>query len=254
MSVFGGTIRCMGESNYRIRVSVIIPAANEEQFLPLAIDSLKRQTLLREEFEIIVSVNGSSDKTFEYAKSHADQVVFSEAPLTPALARNRGAEIARGQVLVFLDADSILSPSALESIAHACKDAVYGSVRCAPDQKRLSALIFMGLKNFIHLTGLYKGVGGGLFYCSATVFRRSGGFNGRKRVSEFQELIARLRQGGNKYVFVYDAVATTSIRRFEKTGFFKTIWFWIRWWFAWRLGLLVGDDKEANQVAGEYHP
>ena len=243
----------MESKTSRPRISVIIPAANEEKFLPLAFASLEKQTFPRRDFEIIVSVNGSRDHTFEYAKAHADGVEYSESPLTPALARNRGAGIAKGDIFVFLDADSTLSPNTLSRIAEVCGGDVAGSVWCAPDTRRLSAQLFMTMKNVAHVTRFHNGVGGGLFFVDARAFRRTGGFSSTKRVSEFQELVARLKQDGVRYTFIADAIATTSTRRFEKEGMLKTIWFWVRWWFSWKMTFLFGRDTKEAKVAEEYH-
>ncbi len=81
-------------------LSVIIPAFNEENFLPRCLESLKNQKF--KDFEIIVVDNNSTDKTAEIAKKF-NVILFSEKNQGVAYARNKGSEIAKGEILVFTD-------------------------------------------------------------------------------------------------------------------------------------------------------
>lgn len=92
--------------------SVIIPALNEEKFLPKLLDSLSVQT--RRDFEVIVVDGSSKDKTVAVAQQYKDKlpslnVVVSKKANLP-LQRNLGANVATGEWLVFIDADSVLLP------------------------------------------------------------------------------------------------------------------------------------------------
>lgn len=81
-------------------VSVIIPTLNEEVYLPRLLECLKKQTF--QEFEIIVSDASSKDKTRDIAESYGAIVVDGGKP---AVGRNNGAKAAKGDILVFIDAD-----------------------------------------------------------------------------------------------------------------------------------------------------
>jgi glycosyltransferase involved in cell wall biosynthesis len=81
-------------------LSVIIPAFNEEKFLPRCLESLKNQKF--KDFEIIVVDNNSTDKTAEIAKKF-NVILVSEKSQGVAYARNKGAEIAKGEILIFND-------------------------------------------------------------------------------------------------------------------------------------------------------
>src|SRR5688572_465443 len=99
-------------------ISVIIPAHNEEEFLPVTLDALKKQTYSR--FEIIVVINGCTDNTATAVRGKCDQLhELEERGLGPA--RNLGAAKARGNLLMFLDTDTILQPMALAVIAREFK-------------------------------------------------------------------------------------------------------------------------------------
>lgn len=90
-------------------LSIIIPTLNEEEHLPRLLASLNVQTYA--DFEIIVADAGSTDKTLQVAKSYNATIVPGGLP---AQGRNAGAKVARGDILLFLDADVILPPKFLE--------------------------------------------------------------------------------------------------------------------------------------------
>jgi glycosyltransferase involved in cell wall biosynthesis len=99
-------------------ISVIIPALNEEHFLPNLLESLASQT--NRNFEVIVVDGKSKDKTVEVAKSFEKrlpglQVLIADHANLP-FQRNTGARQANGDWLVFLDADNVMLPYALERI------------------------------------------------------------------------------------------------------------------------------------------
>jgi glycosyltransferase involved in cell wall biosynthesis len=86
-------------------VSIVIPALNEEQYLPGLLESIERQFAGRStDYEVLVADNGSVDRTRLIAEEQGAKVVFCDG-LTVGAARNRATEEADGEVLVFLDAD-----------------------------------------------------------------------------------------------------------------------------------------------------
>ncbi len=88
------------------KISVIIPAFNEERYLEATLASVRNQEC-DVPYEVIVSDNGSTDGTVAIAKQWADKVVRCKKR-GPANARNKGAKHTRGDLLVFVDADTIL--------------------------------------------------------------------------------------------------------------------------------------------------
>jgi glycosyltransferase involved in cell wall biosynthesis len=84
-------------------ISIIIPALNEEKYLSLLLESIKKQDF--SDCEIILADAGSSDKTVEVARKYG--CIISAGGL-PAKGRNEGAKIAAGNLLFFLDADTVL--------------------------------------------------------------------------------------------------------------------------------------------------
>ena len=84
-------------------LSIIIPTKNEEEYLPKLLESIKKQTF--KDYEIIVADNKSTDKTRKIAIKYKCKIVRGGLP---GKARNRGAKVARGNILLFLDADTEL--------------------------------------------------------------------------------------------------------------------------------------------------
>lgn len=94
-------------------VSIIIPCFNAEAFLGKAIDSALAQTYPRK--EVIVIDDGSTDGSLEVIRSFGDRVRWESGPNRGGCAaRNRGMELARGELIQFLDADDLLLPDKLE--------------------------------------------------------------------------------------------------------------------------------------------
>ena len=99
-------------------ISIVIPALNEENYLPHLLTSLTKQT--KRDFEVIVVDGSSTDKTVEVARSFASrlpklEVIVSQKANLP-LQRNMGARASSGEWLAFIDADSILLPYFIERI------------------------------------------------------------------------------------------------------------------------------------------
>ncbi|MFH1971058.1 MAG: glycosyltransferase family A protein, partial [Patescibacteria group bacterium] len=89
-----------------MKYSFIIPAHNEERYISNCIKSIKNQTL--KDFEIIVVDNKCTDKTSDIANRLGCKVV-KEPKRSLSLARNKGAQVSKGEFLCFIDADGILS-------------------------------------------------------------------------------------------------------------------------------------------------
>lgn len=89
-------------------LSIIIPTLNEASYLFLLLDSIKKQRF--KDYEVIIVDAGSTDKTVDFVKNNGYQVITIAGPAGfPASSRNAGAKIARGNLLFFLDSDSVLS-------------------------------------------------------------------------------------------------------------------------------------------------
>jgi glycosyltransferase involved in cell wall biosynthesis len=214
-------------------ISIIIPAHNEERYLGRTLETLERQNY--PEFEVIVVANGCTDGTEQTARGRCDRlVVLSQKGL--GVARNLGARMARGELLVFLDADTTLEPMALRRIAQDFSRAhAAGTLRGRPQGERRAFQAIYRLKNFVHRWSLHPG-SSGVILCWKDHFIQVGGFDEGLEVRENSDLIQRLRRFG-KYKYIGDVSATTSMRRYEQRGVAKVVWLWVRLWAQ----SLVGD-------------
>ena len=207
-------------------VSIVIPAHNEQDYIQRTLEAAGRQTFTR--FEVIVVCNGCADQTAQVARDGCDQVVIMpERGLSRA--RNLGARTARGKMLIFLDADTLLEPGALEIISDQfTREHAAGTLKGAPDRARLGYRFMYFMKNFQHRFGLHEG-SSGVILCWRDQFLRSGGFDEALHVTENSDLIRRLRLFG-KYRFIGQTAVTTSMRRYENDGFGKMVRLWVKLW------------------------
>jgi glycosyltransferase involved in cell wall biosynthesis len=210
-----------------VMISVIIPARNEEEFLPATLRALQQQSYRN--FEVIVVANGCRDRTATVAREFGARVFELEARGLGA-ARNLGGREATGQILVFLDADTLLPRQTLGTIAakfrrkHAC-----GTLWGEPDSRRLSHKLIYAGKNLLHATHLHCG-SSGVILCWKEHFLKVGGFDEGLYLRENSHLMKRLLKFG-RYCFIFKTPAITSMRRYEIQGTAEMVRLWLRvWW------------------------
>jgi glycosyltransferase involved in cell wall biosynthesis len=208
-------------------ISVIIPAHNEEEYLGATLDALNHQEYPH--CEIVVVANGCSDRTAEVARGKCQRLLtLHEKGLGPS--RNLGARAASGDLLIFLDADTILEPRALRVIAEQFTERdAGGTLKGQPDSNRFAYRVIYGLKNFIHRFVVRNG-SSGVIICWKKHFMSVGGFDEQLELRENSELIRRLKRFGG-YKYIGTTAATTSMRRYERRGVKHIVWLWIKLWF-----------------------
>ena len=215
----------MMEKEKRPQLSVIIPAHNEEKYLGKTLDSLRQQNFLN--YETIIVCNGCTDKTENVASKYFNQntKILSINEANVSLARNKGADLAKGKTLVFLDADTLLENNALQTILNefigGCS---VGTTRTKPDIAKFKYNLALGLKNFYNQSGLYKGCSGVLI-CKKEDFHSVGGYP-LFQVKEHRKLTIALKKKGNYKVIKTNAI--TSMRRFENWGLVGSGLFWVK--------------------------
>ena len=98
----------------KILLSIIIPTHNEEQDIQNCLKSLQSQ--LFKDFEIIIVDDGSTDKTIEILKTFPDVKIIKGQHKGPGFSRNLGAKEAKGEILIFVDADMTFDKSYLKNL------------------------------------------------------------------------------------------------------------------------------------------
>ncbi len=133
-----------------MKLSVIIPVYNRPQDLTQCLEALTRSSRVAD--EIIVVDDGSTDNSAEIASQFGANVVrLATGPHGPALARNRGAKVARGEILLFLDSDVLVHADTLATIERTFdsqKDlcGLFGSYDDSPPIRSIISLY----KNLVH--------------------------------------------------------------------------------------------------------
>jgi glycosyltransferase involved in cell wall biosynthesis len=203
-----------------VKISVIIPAFNEERLLG---ETLRQVKTAMEAFarcgwnsELIVCDNNSTDRTTEIAREAGVIVVF-EAVNQIARARNRGASIATGDWLVFVDADSHPSVELFTDVAEQIKSShcLAGGVTVQLDEKHFVAGLVTRLWNCA--SRIFKLPAGSFIFCEAAAYRKIGGFNNELFAAEELELSKRLwqlaRHTNKKVVILHRHPLITSARK-----------------------------------------
>ena len=210
-------------------ISVIVPAFNEEAYLPATLESLQHQTL--QSFEVIVVANGCTDRTADVARSFS-AVVAELGNSNTSAARNKGASMAQTERFAFLDADTPLSPNALEEI---CKflaendDRLVGTCRMEPEHKHARAIALARVKNTLHCVGIPWG-GSGLIFCHKALFEEVR-FNERMRFREDGNFLrSATHLVGARYYCLSTCYSVPSLRKFEAQGYVRYGARWLRDW------------------------
>jgi hypothetical protein len=203
-------------------VSVIIPALNEEKYLPRCLESLTRQSR-KDQFEIIVVDGGSKDRTVEVAKDHADKVMVEPSPV--GVARNLGAKCAEGKILAFIDADTIACERWIETIAETFNSRKNVAGVTGPtlpyegtELDRLAYHVATGWAQRLSLKLGRPHVAGLNCAYRRDPFWEAGGFDEKRVLSEDVTLSLRMRHQGPIF-FNPQMVAYTSLRRIKKYGY-----------------------------------
>lgn len=225
-------------------LSVVIPTLNEEKYLPRLLGSLKEQDF--SDMEIIVSDGNSTDRTREIAASFGVKVLLDD-PLGPARQRNIGASEAKGDILLFLDADDVLSDKDFVSLSvneFKNKNLAVAGFLVHFDSPRLSYRFFGSVYNlFTLIRTMYKpiAVGAGIMV-KKELHDRLGGFNEALGVNEDHEYITLASVLG-RFGILRSKKLNFSVRRLEKEGVLKMlkIWMQMAWYDIWGKKSKPGD-------------
>jgi len=222
-------------------VSVVIPAHNEEIYLLQCLKSIENQDYACE-YEVIVVDNASTDNTAQIARDWGAKVVY-EGKRSPACARQRGAEIAKGKIIAFIDADTQAPAHWLSTIVwrFLCEPetVVISGPYAYYDAGKIARIASYG--NFISIITdqLFRKAfnkGSAVWGCNFAVRRSAllevGGFDTSIRFyGEEYELSLRLKKAGKGGIIPWLFVLTSS-RRLKRIGVVNQYWNWIVDYFS----------------------
>ncbi|QTA78377.1 Glycosyl transferase, family II [Desulfonema limicola] len=204
-----------------ILYSVIIPAYNEESLLPAVLSALK-DAMEKIEYsgEIIVVDNNSNDKTASIAYEAGACVVF-EPVNQISRARNAGAKAARGQYLVFLDADTIISPKLLKTALNNLSrgSCCGGGVRVKFDMSCEPPFVRLMVASWNQVSLRLKMAAGCFIYCLREAFEDVNGFSQKVYAGEEIWFSLYLQKWGKKrgkdFCIITDPPVITSDRKLK---------------------------------------
>lgn len=202
--------------------SVIVPAYNEEKYLPLSLGALRRaEAFLGEEVEILVADNLSTDGTQAVAREFGAKVVPVSIKCISAV-RNAAAAQATGRYLVFVDADNRVSEDLLAEIKKVMDSGKYvggGLISAHYDRDSLGLRL---THQFVKLSVAITGVSMFLFYTDPEYFRAIGGFDEKLLSTEDHDFAMRLRAHGKTrgldYCNLRQGHVVLSSRKFDEYG------------------------------------
>jgi glycosyltransferase involved in cell wall biosynthesis len=184
----------------QIWISLVIPAHNEEGFLPRLLDSVEvacqRWRQGPAAIEVIVADNVSTDRTAEIAGERGCRVV-QVAERRIASVRNGGAAVAGGEILCFVDADSEVHPDTFNAIEDSLATGQVVAGATGVRMERWSLGIAVTWAIFMPMVWLTR-MDTGVVFCRKEDFVAIGGYDERRFFAEDVQLLWDLRRVGRK--------------------------------------------------------
>ena len=207
-----------------IKISLIIPAYNEEDYLPRLLESVnvacKRFTLGAPSIEVIVVDNQSTDDTAAVANEKGCLVVQENKRIIGAV-RNTGAGVAQGEILAFTDADNILHPDTFNKLYNTISSpkVIGGATGVRSDRMSPGiACAYAIVVPMVWVTGMDTGV----VFCRKNDFQSTGGYSESHLFGEDVDFLWRLikygRNRGQRFVRIRGCKAINSTRKFDQFG------------------------------------
>ena len=218
-------------------LSIIIPTLNEEKYLPLLLEEIKKQSF--DGYEIIVADGGSEDKTIEIARNYGCKIVKGGLP---SKGRNEGARESQGDIFLFMDADNIFLPeiflkNLLEEFEKRKLDLASFSIY--PQGNGFDKFAYGAYNWLVNLTQKFSAYATNSILVKKEIHQKIGGFDEEIKMAEDHAYVKRARKFG-KFGFIKIEPVLTSARRFKRDGRVKT---YLKYLLAWIYMFFLGDIK-----------
>lgn len=209
--------------------SIIIPTLNEEVYLPKLLEDLTKQRFMQ--FEVLVVDGFSQDQTLKKAepyKSKVDLFLYKNKSKGVSPQRNFGAQRARGQYLIFFDADVRLPQNFLGLLYQQLEKGggYLFTTRLDINNNSQTQLALVELTNFIIeiLNTLGKPFAPGFnIIIEKNLFKKLNGFNPELKLAEDHDLVQRARKLGVLLKILKKPLLYPSFRRPEKIGYLNFV-------------------------------
>ena len=212
----------------RPKFSVIIPAHNEEQYIGKCIQAVRNAAkyVQPDTVEIIVIANRCTDRTCAVAGHYGARVLINDDKCIAAV-RNTGVSAANGEIIVTVDADSLMTKGSLAEIRELLTSGRYIGGGTNPKFDRMSVgIACSAMYVALHLLPIMIKNGGylsgAMFWCYKRDFEAVGGFDETLVSLEDMDFAKRLKRlgdsRGQKYGTLKRSYVLTSARKFDQFG------------------------------------
>ena len=198
------------EAVHEVRlVSFIIPAWNEEALLGHTLQALAdAASVLTVPYEVVVADDASTDGTARIAREHGARVV-SVSHRQISATRNTGARAAQGDLLIFIDADTLVTPDVVRAAVRAVTEGAIGGGCTVEFDGRIPVYARIALPMFTRLYRAAKLAAGCFLFATREAFEAVSGFSEKVYASEECWLSWALRKRG-RFVILREHVVTSS--------------------------------------------
>lgn len=205
-------------------ISFIIPAYNEEALIGHTIDRLRlsaHDCMGDQPHEIIVVDDASTDGTAEVARRGGARVVSVNKRQIAAV-RNAGAREARGDILFFVDADTLVPEATLASALEALRGGAIGGGAAVRFDEGVGVLANAITEMLVQSFIVMRMAAGCFIFCTRRAFEAVGGFDERYFASE-EVWISRALKRHGRFVMVREPVITSG-RKIRMHGLARLLW------------------------------
>ncbi|MGI9326339.1 MAG: glycosyltransferase [Pseudomonadales bacterium] len=224
------------------QISVVIPAHNEENYLPKCLTAISKSRDQHSlDVETVVVLNRCTDRTEQIASEFGAKIVREDTK-NIARIRNVGVRASNSHIVVTIDADSYMAQGTLDEILELLSNPkiVAGGADFQPERKSIPILLSYGISKL-----MAKRAGGSmaLYWFRRPAFEAIGGFDEKRPLGEDIDFSSRLRTYaesiGCEYSMLKSSHVVTSCRKFDQFGD----------WYAIKLALF-GSQRVKSMMDG----